>query len=137
MSDEIIEMSDDGTFEIPSTPYEVKSLSDFDLPPPPNNDTDNGPIDDDAETDALKSISDLPSGGFKIYEHRDSTFLSILIRFNREDERTSKCVVSSSTIEVISTGGTTYKVPLGTNVKPESGTASAYEALVVLKVEKM
>ena len=114
-----------------------RSFRAFDLPPPQNNDTGNAPIDNDAETDALKSISDLPFGGYKIYEHRDSAYLSILIRFNKEDERTSKCVVGSSSIEVTSTNGTTYKVPLDTNIQPESGTASAYEALVVLKVEKM
>ena len=139
MADEIIEMNDDGSFSIPAPPR-VNNASDLKIPPSPPSAADlvseKDPYLEDAEKNALKSIAGITPGGYKIYAHSDAKYLSVLIRFKTPDEITSKCMVGSSSIEVVSSAGMCYKVPLSNTIKPDTAIASAFESVVLLKVER-
>ena len=139
MSDEILEIGVDGTFEIPMPPPPSKgsdgraeeSFSDENKA----GETNESPLED-AVSNAQKGISAIAPGGYKIYDEHDARALSIVIRFETEEERVKGCRVSSTSVEVTTSAGTVLKVPLVNTVRPDSAICSTSESVVLVRVMK-
>ena len=90
----------------------------------------------DSAANAYKGVSNIPHGGYKIYDEHDARALSVVIRFTTDEERASGCRVSGTSVEVTTTTGAGMTVPLVNTVKPETATCSTAESLVIVRITK-
>ena len=147
--EEVLELGSDGTFELPPTPLPAsifsKTLgesigsSSGSAPSAHVLESQSDPSKaylEDAAANAIKSISMIEEGGYKIYEESDSRFLSVVIRFRSPDERAESCRISASSVDVTTSDNTTYHVHLPNAVKPETATCSTCDNVSILRMGK-
>jgi hypothetical protein len=135
---DVIELGDDGAFEMPMPPPSAKGSGVAGNVNDPENaaGSENDPYLEDAAANALKGVAAISPGGYKIYDEHDARALSIVVRFETEEERVKGCRVSSAQVEVTTSAGTTMTVPLVNAVKPGSATCTTAENVVVIRVNK-
>jgi hypothetical protein len=138
MSD-IIELGSDGTFEMPMPPVPLKGSSGVsagNVEASAEGKNENEAYLEDASANALKGVASIPQGGYKIYDEHDARALSVVVRFQTEEERVKSCRVSSTSVEVTTTDGTVMTVPLVNAVKANTATCSTADSVVVVRIQK-
>ena len=141
---EILELGEDGSFEIPS-PTRLKIEEDSDDEVENCNIKERTIFKEDKEcvlgfvenpTQSFKElIADLTPGSFKIMDSKNSGSIIVLIAFE-EKEKATKVYVSNTKVEVKSSKERTFTVDLPIEVEPKTATSATFENFIYVNAKK-
>ena len=128
MSDEIIEIGEDGTFDIPSMVRNIKESIIIQS-------TENVSCLENPGIEISRMVANLDLHSYKFFQLGKSSTILLICKIEVGNNVLS-CNVSSNTIIVSTTEGVELSIPSTIQMKPESAKASVFEDLIYIKLEK-
>ena len=127
---EILELCDDGSFEIPS-PVREKLAAETEFEEIPE-----ASFKMETFTRTFKDlISEIAPGGYKVRESGNSNLVTVVIMM-QDGEKVETCKVQRNGIEVSTDQNRLYSVSVPIAIRPQSSTSSSFENFLYVQMKK-
>ncbi len=130
--EDVIELGADGTFEIPQAAKIPSQKSQW------YDDAKNIQYTESPETEFENVIRGLGNNAFKIMKSNNPNVYVIIVKL-LESEICLDCLVSNTTIDVVTSNNRTLRInlPQDVNIDPKTATSTSWKELVTIKINQL